>query len=67
MNTGSVRPNSIKVEPSGKFAYVTNYGNDSISMYNVNAASGFLSPLTPATIPTGKNPGSIAISTITSH
>jgi YVTN family beta-propeller protein len=41
-------PASITVDPAGKYAYVANYGNNTISQYNIVA--GALSPMSPATV-----------------
>jgi uncharacterized repeat protein (TIGR02543 family) len=42
----------VIVEPKGKYAYVTNYFNGTVSQYNVNQTNGSLSPMTPATVVT---------------
>jgi 6-phosphogluconolactonase (cycloisomerase 2 family) len=56
--------NSIVVDPSGAFAYVTNSGSNNVSMYSINATTGVLTsgglidagttPLSVAVDPTGK-------------
>ena len=43
----------VKVDPTGRFAYVTNYFNGTVSQYTINQASGALTPMTPATVKTG--------------
>jgi YVTN family beta-propeller protein len=35
-------PTSIAIHPSGKFAYVTNSGSNSVSMYSIDSATGAL-------------------------
>ena len=35
-------PTSIAVDPSGKFAYVTNSGSNDVSMYSIDPATGEL-------------------------
>jgi hypothetical protein len=35
-------PSSIAIDPSGKFAYVTNSDSNSVSMYSIDAATGNL-------------------------
>ena len=35
-------PYSVSVDPSGRFAYVTNYGNNSVTAYTIDAMSGAL-------------------------
>jgi 6-phosphogluconolactonase len=41
-------PASITVDHSGQYAYVANYGNNTVSQYNIVA--GALSPMIPATV-----------------
>jgi 6-phosphogluconolactonase len=52
-------PTSIAIDPSGKFAYVTNSGSNDISIYTINATTGALTSLGP--IATGANPTSMAV------
>jgi YVTN family beta-propeller protein len=47
------------VDPAGKFAYVTNFGSNDVSMYTIDATTGVLTPT--GTIPTELSPTSIAI------
>jgi 6-phosphogluconolactonase (cycloisomerase 2 family) len=54
-------PIDIAVDPTGRFAYVLNLDNDTISQYSINANTGVLTPITPATTTTGRTPFSIAI------
>jgi DNA-binding beta-propeller fold protein YncE len=62
-------PYGIAVTPDGRSAYVTNdtltfMGNlvlSSISQYNINPATGALSPKTPATVPTDAFPRGLAV------
>jgi 6-phosphogluconolactonase (cycloisomerase 2 family) len=42
----------VAVEPKGKYAYVTNYFDGSVSQYSINQTNGTLSPMTPATVVT---------------
>lgn len=42
----------IKVDPTGRFAYVTNYYDGTVSQYGIDPTSGALSPMTPATVAT---------------
>ncbi len=52
----------FEVEPKGKYAYVTNYFDGTISQYNINQTNGTLSAMTPATVATGGTyAGSIAV------
>ena len=38
-----------------EFAYVSNYGDETVSMYTVNSCNGNLVPTSPATVSTGAN------------
>jgi len=59
-------PSDVAVTPDGKSAYVTNanfgHGN-TISQYDINPASGALTPKSPATIASGTQPVQIAVTT----
>ncbi|MGB8965284.1 MAG: beta-propeller fold lactonase family protein [Candidatus Cybelea sp.] len=35
-------PDSLAIDPAGKFVYVTNYGSGDVSGYSINANTGFL-------------------------
>jgi 6-phosphogluconolactonase (cycloisomerase 2 family) len=65
MTTSSVasedKPWYIIVDPSSRYAYVSNYGTGSISQYSISATDGSLSALTPASVSVGSNPIGIAI------
>jgi 6-phosphogluconolactonase (cycloisomerase 2 family) len=52
---------SVAVDPSGKFAYVANFGSNDVSMYTVDAATGALKPIGSGTVTAGVGPVSIAI------
>jgi 6-phosphogluconolactonase (cycloisomerase 2 family) len=51
---------------SGKFLYIVNQGSNDLSGYAVDQLTGALTPLTPATVATGKGPISI-VTTGTTH
>jgi YVTN family beta-propeller protein len=53
------RPASVAVDPTGKFAYVTNSGSNNVSMYTINATTGALTSI--GTIAAGTNPTSVAV------
>jgi len=61
--TGTVatgtNPASVVVDPTGKFAYVTNSGSNDVSMYTINATTGSLTSI--GTIAAGTGPGSVAV------
>ena len=52
-------PVSVAVDPSGKFAYVTNSGSNDVSMYTINATTGALTSI--GTIAAGTDPVSVAV------
>ena len=45
-NGAFTRPTSITVSPNGKFAYVANYENRSVSAYTINPSTGALATVT---------------------
>jgi 6-phosphogluconolactonase len=65
-STGQVTASGVVVEPSSRFAYVTNAGSNSITEYGVSQTSGVLAPITgsPYNPGTGtiSSPGGMAIS-----
>lgn len=52
-------PSSVAVDPSGKFAYVTNQASSDVSAFAINSATGALSSIGRATA--GSAPMSIAV------
>ena len=50
---------SVTVDPFGKFAYVTNYWGDDVSMYTIDAPTGALTSI--GAVAAGRFPTSIAI------
>jgi 6-phosphogluconolactonase (cycloisomerase 2 family) len=59
ISAGVSRPNSIAIDPSGRFAYVTNSGSNDVSMYTVDATAGALTSMGP--IAAGASPSSVAV------
>ena len=51
----------MAVDPSGKYAYVSDGEDDTVSMLRTRSTSGVLTPNTPATIATGSVPGLLAV------
>jgi YVTN family beta-propeller protein len=47
------------VDPAGKFAYVTNFKSNDVSMYTVNSTTGALMPI--GSIAAGTSPTAIAV------
>jgi DNA-binding beta-propeller fold protein YncE len=54
-------PNSVAVDPSGKFAYVANGGDGTVSAYIVDSTTGALSPVTGSPFATGFLPFSVTV------
>jgi YVTN family beta-propeller protein len=52
-------PDSVAVDPAGKFAYVTNFGSNDVSMYTIDATTGALASM--GTIAAGTGPVSVAV------
>ena len=50
--TGQV-PESLVIDPSGRFVYVTNARDNTISQFVIDLSTGVLLPNTPATVSTG--------------
>ena len=50
--SGSENAWRVAVDPKGKYAYVTNYFDGTVSQYAVNQTNGALSAMTPATVVT---------------
>ena len=53
-------PSSVSVDPSGKYAYVVDFGG-SVWQYTIGASGG-LTPMVPATVAAGTNPASVTSS-----
>jgi 6-phosphogluconolactonase (cycloisomerase 2 family) len=52
-------PDSVAVDPAGKFAYVANFDSNDVSMYTIDATSGALASI--GTIAAGPGPVSVAV------
>jgi len=52
-------PDSVAVDPAGKFAYVANFGSNDVSMYTIDATTGALASI--GTIAAGTGPASVAV------
>jgi DNA-binding beta-propeller fold protein YncE len=53
-----IAPTSVTVDPTGRYAYVVNAGDNNVSQYTIGAG-GALSAMTPATVGTGAIPYSL--------
>ena len=60
MKTLGVMPSAVVLDFAGSFLYVANSGDATLSQFSIGSA-GQLTPLTPATVPAGIEPVSIAV------
>jgi 6-phosphogluconolactonase (cycloisomerase 2 family) len=60
--TGTM-PQPVTVDPMGRFAYVTNLGDGTVSGYMITPASGVLTPMTGSPFSVGTNPEAITLVT----
>jgi len=58
IGTGA-QPVSMAVGPTGRFAYVANWGSNDVSMYTIDGTTGALTSI--GTIPAGTNPSFVAV------
>ena len=56
-----LNPVAMAVDPTNNFLYVVNQGSNTVSGFRINAATGELSALNPATVPTGTRPVALTI------
>jgi 6-phosphogluconolactonase (cycloisomerase 2 family) len=57
-------PVSVAVDPSGKFAYVANFGSNNVSGYTIDPSTGALTPIAASSgnpFPAGSGPFSVAV------
>ena len=54
-----IGPDSVAVDPAGRFAYVTNFGSNDISTYSIDATTGALTFI--GSIAAGTHPFSVAL------
>ena len=54
-------PDAVAVDPSGRFAYVANYGSDNISAYAINPTTGALTPVSGSPFAAGDGPTAVAV------
>ena len=61
-------PESVAVDPSGRFAYVANGGRfprpGDVSAFTINSTTGTLTPIPGSPFPTGAAPVSVAVTTV---
>ena len=65
ITAGGVAPQSIAVDPNGKFAYVANAGCEAIfgnvSMYTVDTSTGILASISPPVVPPDEGTRFVAV------
>lgn len=49
-------PFNIRLDAAGTYAYVSNTGGNTVSIYSVNSSTGLLTPMSPATVGTDTSP-----------
>ncbi len=54
-------PSGVAIDPTGKFAYVPNSGDNDVSAYTINASSGALTQLKGSPFAAGYQPRKVAI------
>ena len=54
-------PNSVTVDPTGQFAYVANFGDNTVSAYTINSSTGALNAVGGSPFAAGNAPYSVAI------
>jgi 6-phosphogluconolactonase len=54
-------PLSVTVDPSGKFAYIANSGDNNVSAYTINATTGALTAVTDSPFEAGTGPRSVTV------
>jgi 6-phosphogluconolactonase (cycloisomerase 2 family) len=52
---------SVAVDPSGLFAYVSNWGSSNVSAYSINATTGALAAIAGSPYAAGSGPSAIAV------
>jgi 6-phosphogluconolactonase (cycloisomerase 2 family) len=54
--TGGSQPQRVTVDPTGKFAFVSNLNTDTIAVFSIDQTTGVLTPVTGSPFPTGDAP-----------
>jgi 6-phosphogluconolactonase len=54
-------PQSVAVDPSGKFAYVTNAVDNTVSAYTIDPSTGVLTQVASSPFTAGQGPNSVAV------
>jgi 6-phosphogluconolactonase len=61
---GGMNPHSIKVDPSGKFAYMANAGSNNVSAFSISPATGALTAVAGSPFAATSASGEIAVARI---
>ena len=56
-----VTPNAITTDPTNRFVYVTDFGQNLMLSYSVQGGNGTIEPLVTSTTPTGQLPSAITV------
>ena len=51
----------MTVDPSGRFAYVANHGDDTVSAYTINSSTGALRAISGSPFAAGNHPDSVTV------
>jgi DNA-binding beta-propeller fold protein YncE len=58
--TAGSNPDSIAVDPTGRFVYVANFNSGNVSGYSIDSKTGILTPLSVPTLRAGSGSQSVA-------
>ena len=59
--SAGTNPAAVTVGPTGKFAYVANFGANTVSAYSINPATGALTAVPGSPFSTGNGPFSVTV------
>jgi 6-phosphogluconolactonase (cycloisomerase 2 family) len=59
--SAGTEPSGVAIDPTGKFAYVSNYGDNDVDAYTIDATTGALTAVKGSPFPTGEEPEYVAI------
>jgi 6-phosphogluconolactonase len=59
--SAGVEPSGVAIDPTGKFAYVSNYGANDVDAYSIDATTGALTAVKGSPFATGGEPEYVAI------
>ena len=59
--SAGTEPSGVAIDPTGKFAYVSNYGENNVDAYAIDATTGALTAVKGSPFATGEEPEYVAI------